>query len=223
MSDGNKKSETRIQNGFLSRVESRVLKWIAARLPQSIGPDHLTLLGLISMAGAGVAYALSGTSTSFLHVVNFCLFLNWFGDSLDGTLARYRQKLRPRYGFYVDHLIDSFGAVFLLVGLGFSGLMSERVAFSLLAAYLLLSIHSYLATHTLGVFRISFFYFGPTELRLLLALGNLVVLFKPVVSVAGYLFLLFDVGGAVGILVITVVLLIATTQTTRTLYDLERV
>ena len=101
--------------------------------------------------------------------------------------------------------------------------MSERVAFSLLAAYLLLSIHSYLATHTLGVFRISFFYFGPTELRLLLALGNLVVLFKPVVSVAGYPFLLFDVGGAVGILVITVVLLIATTQTTRTLYDLERV
>ena len=143
-------TETRVQTGLLSGVESRILRWIAQRLPQSIGPDHLTLLGFLAMAGAGLAYGFSDTWAQLLHLVNFCIFLNWLGDSLDGTLARYRNKLRPRYGFYVDHIIDSFGAVFLLVGLALSGLMSERIALSLLALYLLLSIHSYLTAHTLG-------------------------------------------------------------------------
>ena len=215
--------ETRVQNGILSGVESRILRWIVERLPKSIGPDHLTLLGLFAMAGAGLAYGFSGTHAQLLHLVNFCIFLNWLGDSLDGTLARYRNKLRPRYGFYVDHIIDSFGAVFLLAGMAVSGLMSERVALSLLAVYLLLSIHSYLAAHTLGVFRISFFYFSPTELRLLLVVGNLVALFKPFVSLWGYRFLLFDVGGVVGIIILSLVLVISTISATRTLYDIERV
>jgi hypothetical protein len=123
----------------------------------------------------------------------------------------------------VDHIIDSFGAVFLLAGMAVSGLMSERVALSLLAVYLLLSIHSYLAAHTLGVFRISFSYFSPTELRLLLVVGNLVVLFKPFVSLWGYRFLLFDVGGVVGIVILSLVLVISTISATRALYDIERV
>ena len=120
-----KTTETRVQNGILSGVESRILRWIVQRLPESIGPDHLTLLGLLAMAGAGLAYGFSGTRAQLLHLVNFCLFLNWLGDSLDGTLARYRNKLRPRYGFYVDHIIDSFGAVFLLAGLALSGASDE--------------------------------------------------------------------------------------------------
>ncbi len=216
-------TETRVQTGLLSGVESRILQWIAQRLPQSIGPDHLTLLGFLAMAGAGLAYGFSDTRAQLLHLVNFCIFLNWLGDSLDGTLARYRNKLRPRYGFYVDHIIDSFGAVFLLVGLALSGLMSERIALSLLALYLLLSIHSYLTAHTLGVFRISFFHFSPTELRLLLVVGNLVVLFKPFVSLWGHRWLLFDVGGVVGILILALVIVISTTRVTRALYDIERV
>ena len=175
------------------------------------------------MAGAGLAYGFSDTRAQLLHLVNFCIFLNWLGDSLDGTLARYRNKLRPRYGFYVDHIIDSFGAVFLLVGLALSGLMSERIALSLLALYLLLSIPSYLTAHTLGVFRISFFHFSPTELRLLLVVGNLVVLFKPFVSLWGHRWLLFDVGGVVGILILALVIVISTTRVTRALYDIERV
>ena len=86
-------TETRVQNGILSGVESRILRWIVQRLPESIGPDHLTLLGLVAMAGAGLAYGFSGTRAQLLHLVNFCIFLNWLGDSLDGTLARYRNKL----------------------------------------------------------------------------------------------------------------------------------
>ena len=185
-------------------------------------PPHTTRVSRHGRCRAGLR-VFRHLGFSFSHLVNFCIFLNWLGDSLDGTLARYRNKLRPRYGFYVDHIIDSFGAVFLLVGLALSGLMSERIALSLLALYLLLSIHSYLTAHTLGVFRISFFHFSPTELRLLLVVGNLVVLFKPFVSLWGHRWLLFDVGGVVGILILALVIVISTTRVTRALYDIERV
>jgi archaetidylinositol phosphate synthase len=215
--------ERRVQDGILAASERRVLTWMAARLPEWTGPDHLTLLGFLAMLGAGLAYAASKHQTQWLHVVNLMIFLNWFGDSLDGTLARHRNKLRPRYGFYVDHLIDSFGAVFLLAGMALSGWMSERVALSLLALYLLLSIHSYLAAHTLGVFRISFFRFSPTELRVLLGAGNLVLLHKPFVVIQGQRWLLFDAGGLVGILVLAVVLVVSTAATIRSLYQMERV
>src|SRR5208282_4790520 len=125
--------------------------------------------------------------------------LNWFGDSLDGTLARVRNRQRPRYGFYLDHVLDAFGSVFIFAGLALSGYMSERIAIGLLVAYLLLSIEVYLTTHTIGEFHLSFAAFSPTELRLLLIAGNIALLFKPLVLLAGKPFLLFDVGGAIGI------------------------
>ena len=209
--------------GLTAGVEKKVLLWLAARMPAWVGPDHLTALGLVAMLGAGVAYAFSATAPALLHVVNAALVLNWLGDSLDGTLARFRERCRPRYGFYVDHLVDAFGALFLLGGLALSGYMSERIALGLLIAYFLVSINIYLATYTLGVFKISFGAVGGTELRLLLALGNLALLAWPRVALLGREWLLYDVVGALAIAGLIVVLIVTTVRNTRTLYQLERV
>ena len=209
-------------NALTSVVEKRALLWLAARTPGWIGPDHLTLLGLGAMALAGAAYGLSGSNPDWLHAVNLCLFLNWLGDSLDGTLARFRNRLRPRYGFYVDHMVDAFGALFLLAGLGLSGYMSERIVSALLIAYLLLHVNIYLATYTLGTFKISFGLFGGTELRLLLVLGNLAILRSPRVPLLGREVLLFDIAGFAGIVGLTLTLLLSSVRNTRRLYEMER-
>lgn len=209
--------------GLTAGVEKKVLLWLAARTPARVNPDHLTALGLLAMILAGAAYAFSSETPAMLHVVNAALVLNWLGDSLDGTLARFRQRSRPRYGFYVDHLVDAFGALFLLGGLALSGYMSERIALALLIAYFLVSINIYLATYTLGVFKISFGPVGGTELRLLLGLGNLALLVQPRLALLGRQFLLYDVVGAMAIAGLIVVLIVTTARNTRTLYRLERV
>src|ERR1035437_9454055 len=157
----------RVQESWAA-AEKRALLWLAARTPDRIGPDHLTVLGFAAQIGAGVCYVLALRNRYALLGVILCLALNWLGDSLDGTLARVRQRQRPRYGFYVDHMVDSFGALALMGGLALSGYMHPWIAIGLLVAFLMLSIQSYLATHALGEFRISFWRFGPTELRILL-------------------------------------------------------
>jgi phosphatidylglycerophosphate synthase len=151
------------------------------------------------------------------------LLANWFGDSLDGTLARVRNRQRPRYGFYVDHIIDTFGALFLFGGLALSGYMSVTVALLTLAVYLMLAINSYLAAYTIGTFSISFGKFSPTELRLLLVAGNITLFSHPRPKIFGHKFLLFDIGGAVAIGLMLLVLLVATAQNTARLYRSERV
>jgi phosphatidylglycerophosphate synthase len=216
------KEAKRELHGLTAGVEKRVLLWLAARTPAAIGPDHLTLLGFAAMAMGGLAYAWAGSNRAWLHVVNLCLFLNWLGDSLDGTLARFRNRLRPRYGFYVDHMVDAFGALFVLGGLGASGLMSERIAGALLVAYLLLHVNIYLATYTLGTFKISFGPFGGTELRLLLLILNLVVLRAPRIHAFGRDVLLFDIAGFAGTLGLTLTLLLSSIGNTRRLYEMER-
>ena len=149
------------------------------------------------------------------------LALNWLGDSLDGTLARVRQQQRPRYGFYVDHIVDSFGGLALMGGLALSGYMHPYIATGLLIAFLLLSIQSYLATYTLGEFQLSFWSFGPTELRILLSIGNVALFYRPMVFHGHYR--LFDVGGVVGIAGMTAMLIFFTVRNTRRLYVEERI
>ncbi len=217
------KISRRRHDSLLARPEKRLLQWIARRLPGAVTPDHLTLLGLLAMAGAGAAYALQRVDASFLHLVNFCLLLNWLGDSLDGTLARVRGKLRPRYGFYVDHVLDSVGALFLMTGLALSGLTSPALAAVVLVCYLMISIDSYLAAHALGEFRLSYFRLGPTELRLLLVAGNLVAIQRPWTRVLGEPHRLFDLGGAVAAAVMALVLVVSIARNTLTLYRQERV
>jgi len=212
----------REQNGMLASTERQALLWMAARLPAFIHSDHLTSLGFLAMLAAGVAYACSLSNSLFLHAVNLCLLLNWVGDSLDGTLARYRNRLRPRYGFYVDHILDTFSMSFLFGGLALSGYMSPKVVAFVLIAYFMLCINVYLATYTLGTFRISFGKFSPTELRLLLAIGNLALLYKPTVHILGGKYLLFDIGGAIAALLMVGILIASTARNIQVLYNAER-
>jgi archaetidylinositol phosphate synthase len=213
----------RVQESWVAAAEKQALLWLAARTPVGIGPDHLTILGLVAQIGAGVCYALAFWNRLALVGVIACLALNWLGDSLDGTLARVRQRLRPRYGFYVDHMVDSFGAVALMGGLALSGYMHPRIAIGLLIAFLMLSIQSYLATHALGEFRISFWRFGPTELRILLAFGNLALFWKPIVHLFGGQYRLFDVGGAIGLAGMSLMVIVFTLKNTIRLYREERI
>src|SRR5579863_2238824 len=213
----------RVQESWVAAREKRALLWLAARTPDGISPDHLTALGLAAQIGAGACYALAARSHFWLLGVIACLALNWFGDSLDGTLARVRQRLRPRYGFYVDHMVDSFGALALMGGLALSGYMHPWIAIGLLIAFLMLSIQTYLATQALGEFRLSFWHFGPTELRILLAIGNLALLWKPIVHLFGSEYRLFDVGGAIGLAGMSLMLVFFTIENTFRLYREERI
>jgi phosphatidylglycerophosphate synthase len=213
----------RVQDSWLAAGEKQALVWLAERTPDRINPDHLTVLGLVAQIGAGACYAMAAWHRYALLGVIACLALNWLGDSLDGTLARVRQRLRPRYGFYVDHMVDSFGAVALMGGLALSGYMHPWIAIGLLVAFLMLSVQSYLATHALGEFRISFWRFGPTELRLLLVVGNLALFWKPVVQVFGGVYRLFDVGGAIGLAGMSLMVVVFTLQNTARLYREERI
>ena len=213
----------RVQESWVAVGEKRALLWLAARTPDSIGPDHLTVFGLAAQIGAGVCYALSAWNRYALLGAIACLAFNWLGDSLDGTLARVRQRQRPRYGFYVDHMVDSFGALALMGGLALSGYMHPAIAIGLLIAFLMLSIQSYLATHALGEFRISFWRFGPTELRILLAVGNLALFWKPAVHLFGSGYRLFDIGGAIGLIGMGLMVVVFTLQNTIRLYREERI
>lgn len=217
------KDATRAQLSLLAPLEKRALLWLAARIPAAINSDHLTLLGFASLVGAGLSYWYARTNPLGLLLVIAFLIANWFGDSLDGTLARYRQRLRPRYGFYVDHIVDMFGTFFLLGGLGLSGYMSFPLAMALVIAYFMLSIEVYLTTYTIGTFHLSFWKFSPTELRILLAIGNIALLLRgPYAKLAGREYLLFDIGGAVGLAGMSVMLVVSTIRHTLQLYNEER-
>ena len=214
------RNATRVQHSCLTSIEKRALLWLANRTPPWIHSDHLTVLGFGAQLLAGAGYALARANRYWLLAVIGFLALNWLGDSLDGTLARVRQRQRPRYGFYVDHMVDSIGSLALMGGLALSGYMHPYLAFGLLVAFLLLSIQSYLATYTLEEFQLSFWNFGPTELRILLAIGNLALLGWPTVLRGHYR--LFDLGGSVGMIGMTLMLIYSTGRNTYRLYMQER-
>jgi phosphatidylglycerophosphate synthase len=187
----------RVHRSLTAAAEKRALQWMAERAPRWVTSDGLTMLGLGAQVGAGVGYALARWDRRALVLTILCIALNWLGDSLDGTLARVRRQQRPRYGFYVDHMVDIFGSAALMGGLACSGLVHWQIAVAMLVAFLLLSGESYLATYTLERFELSQGWFGPTELRILLVVGNLALLRSPWAAVFGHRFLLFDLGGAI--------------------------
>ena len=213
----------RKHGSVLAAAEMRALVWMAKRLPSWVTSDHLTLLGLASMLSAGMAYWAARHNQLALVLVVIALALNWFGDSMDGTLARVRNRQRPRYGFYVDHVIDIVGTFFLLGGLALSGYMSPLVALGVLVAFLMVTAEVFLATHVLRVFHLSFLRAGPTELRILLAVGTLYLLHKPWVCLGSIgPFLLFDVGGIIAIVGLALKLVVSVIRNTRALYFAER-
>jgi phosphatidylglycerophosphate synthase len=189
--------EKRVHGSLLAAAEKRLLVWIARRLPPWINSDHLTSLGAVALAAAGICYWMGRQVPAALVGVVVLLAVNWFGDSLDGTLARVRGQERPRYGFYVDHVLDALGILFLMAGLMAGGYLSLAAGAAFLIAYYLLTIEIALATHAIGTFRLSYWKMGPTELRILLAVGTLLLLRSDSVMIAGHRWLLFDVGCAV--------------------------
>ena len=218
------RSAERAQQSVLARLEKQCLLWLAARMPQWVSSDGLTVLGLLAMLGAGFGYWLARENRAGLLLVIACLAVNWFGDSLDGTLARFRNQPRPRYGFYVDHVVDTFGALFLLGGLALSGYMGVLVGGGLLIAYYILSIEVYLATYTIGTFHMSFGGVGPTELRILLSIGNLALYFPPSVPrvfLGDTAYRLFDVAGAIAMAGMLLMALAAAAKHTAQLYRAE--
>jgi archaetidylinositol phosphate synthase len=211
----------RINEALTASMEKRALQWMASRAPRWLTSDQLTVLGFSAQLGAGLAYALSRYNRYALLLVILCLVLNWFGDSMDGTLARVRCQPRPRYGFYVDHMVDVFGAVALMCGLGWSGFLHWQTAIAMLIAFLLLASESYLATYTLSRFHLSQGIFGPTELRILLILGNLALLHSPYAKVFGYRMLLFDLGGTIAAVSMFVAAVLLTARHTAELFREE--
>ena len=211
----------REQGSILSKAEKRALVWMARRLPPWINSDHLTLLAFAAMFIAGVAYWTAHRNRLALLVAVAGLGVNWFGDSLDGTLARVRNRQRPRYGFYVDHVLDIVGSGFLLAGLAHSGYMNPLVAMGMLAAYLMVVAEEFLATHVQRVFRLSFLGIGPTELRIILAVGTLYLLYTPWVRLGSLVVRLFDIGGVITIAGLALRLIVSAIRNTRALYLAE--
>lgn len=211
----------RVNRSLTAQVEKCALLWMAERAPRWVSSDQLTALGLTAQIAAGVCYALARFDKRWLLAVVLCVVLNWLGDSLDGTLARVRSQQRPRYGFYVDHIVDLFGAAALMIGLGASGFLHWQTALAMLVAFLLLSSESYLATYTLGCFELSQGIFGPTEIRILLICGNLALLRSSYSTVLGHRFLLFDLGGAIAAASMFAMAILVTARHTAELYRQE--
>jgi archaetidylinositol phosphate synthase len=211
----------RINRSLTASIEKQALQWMAARAPAWLSSDQLTILGLSAQIGAGICYAAARYNCYALLLVSLCLVLNWFGDSMDGTLARVRRQQRPRYGFYVDHIVDVFGSIALMCGLGCSGFLHWQTAIAMLIAFLLLSSESYLATYTLSCFELSQGLFGPTEIRILLIVGNLALLHSPYATLFGHRILLFDLGGSIATISMFALAIIVTLRHTARLYRQE--
>jgi phosphatidylglycerophosphate synthase len=167
--------ETRDKRFLLARPEARVLESIAKRLPSRVKPDHLTALGVLASIGIAAAYVLSNGDSAWLWAASALLIVHWLGDSLDGTLARVRRSERPRYGYYLDHLVDAFATAAIGIGLGLSPYMLLAVGLVIVVAYLILSINTYLETHAFGVFTLGYGRLGPTEARLILVAVNTLI------------------------------------------------
>jgi len=212
----------RKQESFLAPLEKPCLIWLARHAPSWINSDHLTALGLIALLGAGLGYWWARSNPAGLYVVIVCLALNWLGDSLDGTLARVRRQERPRYGYYVDHVLDAIGFIWLIAGLVLGGFMTLPIALVFLGAYYLLVIEVSLAVHALGRFTMSFWRVGPTELRIVLGAGAVALLHAPSVRIGGWTMQLFDLGGIVGAAGLMFTFLVSAVKNGKTLYREER-
>ncbi len=157
---------------LLARAETRTLEWIASRLPKCVMPDHLTALGVLAAVGIAVAYVLSNEASVWLWAASALLVVHWFGDSLDGTLARVRKTQRPTYGYYLDHLVDAIATGLIGLGLGLSPHMLLSTGLVIVVVYLVLSINTYLETYAFGVFSLGYGRIGPTEARIALIVLN---------------------------------------------------
>ena len=207
----------RIQQNVLAANERRLLNWICARLPIWVKPDQLTAIGFSGSCLSSAGYILSNWNPAWLFLAIAGYFINWFGDSLDGSLARYRNIERPEYGYFLDHSVDSFANMILVIGIGLSPYIELRLGMLALVGYLLMSIHTFLAARVMGEFRLSYLSGGPTELRLvLIAMTSCMLGFGPAPFFSTG-FSVFDVFVIVIALVLITLYLVQTFQTARIL------
>ena len=200
----------RINDISLGPFERRVLPWMASRLPPWVLPDHLTAVAQVAAVVIALAYWLTSFGLNWLWLANLGFILHWWGDSLDGTLARVRHIERSRYGFFVDHYADTVSVFIICVGMGISPIMDLRVALFLVIVYYAMMTLVNLVSMTRGVFKISFGGIGPTEIRLLIIVANTVILYlgNPVLTIWGQPLTLFSIIGAVVAIAIGIYFLI---------------
>ncbi len=184
--DKKKSGEERVQTSLLANVERKLLLWMAPRLPKWVTPDMLTFLGLFAMVGVGLSYYLVSYHRWYLILASIGFIINWFGDSLDGTLARVRKQQRPKYGYYLDHLVDAFGFSFVIFGLAYSKMISQPFVWLVLVFFFIASINTYLATNSVHIFKISYSKVSTTEARIILMIMNAVLLFVNKVTLFGF-------------------------------------
>lgn len=158
----------RIQDNWLAARERRILTWLCARLPASMTPDRLTAIGMVGAVIIFAGYVASNLSPAWLLLALAGYVVQWFGDSLDGSLARYRRIERPSYGYFLDHSCDGLANLLIVAGIGLSPFVIMDVAMLALAGYFLMSIHTFLSARVVGELRLSYMAAGPTELRLVL-------------------------------------------------------
>ena len=213
-----KQNHIRINNTILGPLERPALNWLADHMPAWVMPDHLTALGLFASLIIFFAYSATTVDAGFLWLASFGFVLNWFGDSLDGTLARKRHIERPLYGFFIDHIIDALSTLLIFLGLGFSPLVRFEFALLALIGYLLLSIYTYLSTYTNHVFQISFSGLGPTEIRFIALVVNTVIFFAgnphfKINFLGESLFTIFDVTALIIALILFIMFLVSSFST----------
>ena len=168
---------SRVNRILLGPLERPALKWLAEHMPRWMTPDILTGIGFLGAVIIAVSYYLTNYNPAYLWLASFGFVVNWFGDSLDGSLARFRHIERPRYGFFLDHTLDSASETVIFIGLGLSPYVNLDLAFLALVGYLLLSIFVFISTYVSGEFKISYGRFGPTEIRAVAILANTVIFF----------------------------------------------
>lgn len=189
------KSHKRVNDILLGPLERPALQWFAKHMPAWVNPDILTGIGVLGAVVVLLGYWMSHINSAFLWLASLGFVINWFGDSLDGTLARYRKIERPKYGFFIDHTVDAFTEVLVFLGMGLSPYIRFDFACLALIGYLLMSILVYIGTCVEGVFKISYGKFGPTEARAVAILANAVVFFvgNPVVETALFTMAIYDI------------------------------
>ena len=175
----NRKQSVRIQKSVLNAGEKKLLVWLASRMPSWVTSDMLTYTGMVGAFIIAVGYALSGLNINWLWLASFGFVVNWFGDSLDGTIARVRNTQRPVYGFFLDHNVDVVNEVLMFAGAGLSPLMRFDVALGVLVAYVMLSVYVYINAHLKNEFRLSYAGLGPTEFRIIVIIVNTLYIFIP--------------------------------------------
>ena len=215
---------SRVNRILLGPLERPALKWLAEHMPRWMTPDILTGIGFLGAVLIAISYYLTNYNPAFLWLASFGFVVNWFGDSLDGTLARFRHIERPRYGFFLDHTLDSASETIIFIGLGLSPYVNLDLAFLALIGYLLLSIFVFISTYVSGEFKISYGRFGPTEIRAVAILANTLIFFmgNPVVQILNWNIQLYDLLLGFITVVLYSIFIVSTILRARQLNEMEK-